>query len=489
MVQHGRPAWTGRKPMSALVEKTVTTRLGLWGRWSARRLAIWVSLGLVCLAAFAALLLMQGIDRQIRDVTDTYAVRNAARELTNALSQAEASQRGYLLTRDPEFLRPYREAVSSIDQRVENLMAMTAGDPGQAAKVASITGDISTKMAEMARTVELVASARESEAQTLTETGMGARVMAEVTATLESFIAEENQKLEARNAAIDQSRISLVAALIAALAAAAILAYALLSRTQRQVSALTQSHYGLMSQNEALEAEVAERTRAIEDARAFAEHERQRVEALLQETNHRIGNSLATVSSLLALQMMRTPSDEVKKALEAARLRVHAIASAHRRLRLGDDLESASADEFLANVIDDIAATRVDAGRIGIESAIDPIVVSARDATTIGILVGELVTNALKHAFPGDRRGTIMVRLFRAEDDVPVLEVSDDGVGLGAEDSEQDKGLGSVIVQQLAGQFGGEPHYRDGDKGGTVVRVALPDLGKVPVPEGLEEAE
>src|SRR5690606_7440274 len=82
---------------------------------------------------------------------------------------------------------------------------------------------------------------------------------------------------------------------------------------------------------------------------------RQRVEALLQDTNHRVGNSLATVSSLLALQVMRSRSDEVRDALEAARLRVHAIASAHRRLRLGDDLESASASEFLTAVIEDIA--------------------------------------------------------------------------------------------------------------------------------------
>jgi len=463
------------------VDKIVTAQLKRRGGLSARRLAIWASLALVCLAALAALLLMQGIERQIRDVTDTYAVRNAARELTNALNQAEANQRGYLLTGDPQFLAPYREATSSIDARVEALLGMTADDPGQTAKVASITGDIASKMAEMARTVELVADARRPEAQRLTETGMGARLMAEVTETLEAFIAEENQKLEARNAAIDHSRVGLVAALIAALAAAVILAYALLSRTQRQVSALTLRHHGLLSQNEALEAEVAERTKAIEEARAFAEHERQRVETLLQETNHRIGNSLATVSSLLALQMMRSPAEEVKKALEAARLRVHAIASAHRRLRLGDDLESASADEFLETVIGDIAATQPDAGRIAIESRIEPITVSARDATTLGILVGELVTNALKYAFPDDRAGTITVRLYRsAEGGTTVLEVGDDGVGLPPGQAGFEKGLGSVIVRQLAGQFGGEPQYRTPEAGGLEVIVPLPDLGKTP---------
>lgn len=455
---------------------------------STRRLAVWVSLGLICLAAVAALMLLQGIDRQLRDIAGTYAVRNAARELTHALSQAEASQRGYLLTGDAQFLGPYRQAVSSLDQRVADLMAMAADDPEQSARVASITGDITGKMAEMNRTVELVITERDEEAQTLTETGMGARLMAEVNRTLEAFIAEEDLKLSARNQAIDQSRVGLVIALLAALAAAAILAYALLMRSQRQFSALTQRHKGLLSQNEALEAEVAERTRDIEEARAHAERERQRVEALLQDTNHRIGNSLATVSSLLALQMMRTSSDAVREALEAARLRVHAVASAHRRLRLGDDLESASAEEFLSAVIEDIGATQTDGGRIAIEGNIEPLVVGARDATTLGILVGELVTNALKYAFPDERKGRVVVRLGRNDDDVPFLRVTDNGVGLEEKPAAAGSGLGTVIVRQLAAQFGGEPVYSEAEGGGVDVLILLPQLGQSPLELGEEDS-
>ncbi|QQR39796.1 sensor histidine kinase [Devosia rhizoryzae] len=453
-------------------------------RVSLRRLAVWISLALICLAAFSALTLMQGIDRQLRDVTETYAVRNAARELTQELSQAEASQRGFLLTQDREFLEPYRSAVSSIDQRVAALLEMTADDVDQAGRVRSITGDISGKMAEMARTVALVEAERPEEAQSLTATGMGARLMAEVSQTLEDFIAEEDQKLEARNRAIDQTRIGLVGALISALFAAAILAYALLSRAQRQVSDLAKRQRGLVGLNEALEAQVAERTRDIEDARAHAERERQRVETLLQDANHRIGNSLATVSSLLALQMLRVRSDEVRVALEAARLRVHAIASAHRRLRLGGDLESASADEFLQAVLDDIIATQTNQRRIAITGEIDAIQVSARDATTLGILLGELVTNALKHAFPDNRQGRITVKLARDDAGVVTLSVADDGVGLSDGQAVSEDGLGSVIVRQLSGQFGGQPVYTQSSEGGVAVSIALPKLGEPPVLQG-----
>ena len=94
--------------MSVLVDGLKSDERPHLVRRGTRRLAVWVSLGLVCLAAVAALMLMQGIDRQLNDINKTYAVRNAARELTHALSQAEASQRGFLLTADPQFLQPYR---------------------------------------------------------------------------------------------------------------------------------------------------------------------------------------------------------------------------------------------------------------------------------------------------------------------------------------------------------------------------------------------
>lgn len=460
----------GQEPNSTVVP--------VLGHRTARRIAVWSSLCLVFLAAIVSLLLMQGMERQLSDMTETYAVRDKARQLINIIGEAEASQRGYMLTRDRQFLVPYRTAAAQIDTYVSSLLEMAADDPAQTARVRSITGDIAGKMAEMERVVQLVATQRQEEAQTLTDTGMGARMMGEVRDTLEAFIGEENQKLAVRNDAIDQSRLWLVGTIIAALAAAVCLGYALMSRTQKQVSSMAQRNRGLINQNEALEAEVAERTRAIDDARAHAERERQRVEALLQDTSHRIGNSLATVSSLLALQLMRTRSEEVRVALEAARLRVHAIASAHRRLRLGDDMESASAEEFLSAVLEDISITQSDSERITIEGKIDPIEVSSRDATTLGILVGEFVTNALKHAFPDGRKGHVEVALFRNDAGVPTLTVRDTGVGL--PEGKGEGGLGSVIIKQLSSQFGGEPIYTSEPGNGVIVVVAMPALVQAP---------
>ncbi|MHA6691074.1 sensor histidine kinase [Devosia sp. A449] len=445
----------------------------------AQRLAVVVSLALVMLAAVAALVLVQGINRQIGDVLHTNEVRNQARELTIALSEAESGQRGYLLTGDENYLIPFRRAAESVDAQLLSLTAMTSDNARQARRVKSIASEIVAKTAEMAETIKLVEAQRTGEARNLIETGMGEPLLDSVRNTLEQFIAEENQTLLERNQQIDQSRRWLVGAIIAALAGAVLLAYVLFMRTQRQVSALARSQDLLLSENEVLEAHVLDRTEALEEARAHAERERQRVEALLQDTNHRIGNSLATVSSLLGLQLMRSTSSEVKAALEAARSRVHAIASAHRRLRLGDDLETASANDFLDAVLEDIAATASDAKAITLVGHIDPIVIGARDATTVGILLGELVTNAIKHGFPNGRNGTITVTLKRDEAGVPTLSVVDDGAGIADDQEPGEGGLGSVIVKQLATQFGGQPQYQRRAEGGLCVSVPLPGIDNI----------
>jgi two-component sensor histidine kinase/CHASE3 domain sensor protein len=452
--------------------------------WARRRLGqrllILSSLALVVLAAVAALILVQGTTRQVNDVLHTYNVRNEARELTLALSRVESSQLGYLLTRDESYLEPFQQAASSLDSQLLSLTAITQDDPAQAERVRSIASEVVQRAAEMARTIDLLDENRSAEAMSLIQTGMRENAMERVRATLELFISEETEKLLDRNDRIEMSRRWLVGAILAALTGAVLLSYTLLSGTQRTVSALARSQDLLLSENQILEAHVQERTQALDEAREHAERERHRVETLLQDANHRIGNSLATVSSLLGLQLMRSKSLDVRSALESARSRVHSIASAHRRLRLGSDNETASADEFLGAVLEDIGVTADGTKRVELVGHFDPIVVNARDATTLGILVGELVTNAVKHAFPDGRAGTITVRLERDADGVPTLWVSDDGVGMDTQLHAGDGGLGSVIVHQLATQFGGEPKYEKSSSGGLSVSVSLPGIEGAP---------
>lgn len=439
-----------------------------------RRVAIIASMTLVLVAVAASLYLVRTVDNQLADIAKTYEVRRQARELMLSIVDAETGQRGYLITRDAAYLEPYNVAVGNLSHTYQSLLALLGDNPAQRARIEGLVPDLDAKRAEMARTIELMSAGQGAEALALLRSDTGLELMDRIRTSLQQVIGEEDDKLIERNGRMELYRQLVIFTILAALAAAAVLAYALLSRTQKRVAALSEEQNLLRSQNEELEARVRARTVEVEEARGHAERERARLETLLQDTNHRIGNSLATVSSLLGLQLARTGSDEVRNALEAAQLRVQAIASGHRRLRLGADLETTDAAEFLSDVIDDLATTVPPGKPVQFEKQLQEMVIPARDATTLGIVVSELVTNAVKHAFAEGQTGTICVRFERSEGGMTLLTVEDNGKGLvgGGQD-----GLGALIVKQLARQFGGgEPEYRERAGGGTSVTVQLPRL-------------
>lgn len=442
-----------------------------------RRLAIVVSMLLVLVAAAASLFIVRTVDNQLVDIGDTYEVRRQARELMLSIVDAETGQRGYLLTHEATYLDPYNRAVASMDDTYRELLRLVADNQSQRLRLEGLEPSLEAKRQEMAQTIDMVAKGDIANAMALLRSDEGKALMDSIRNTLRTFIAEEDAKLIERNAQMEGYRQMLVLAILAALGAAAILAYALFTRAQQQVAELAQRENLLLEQNEELEAHIKARTAEVEEARGRAERERARLETLLQDTNHRIGNSLATVSSLLGLQLARSRSDEVRSALEAAQGRVHAIASGHRRLRLGADLENTDAAEFLDSVVDDLAASVPSDRAIRFHKEFVPMVIPARDATTLGIVVSELVTNAVKHAFPQDKGGNIWIRFIENETDgTAVLKVEDDGLGLA--EAPAGNGLGAVIIKQLARQFGGAAEYEPRDGGGTVVKVQLPTLAK-----------
>ena len=445
---------------------------------ASRRLSVILSLVLVLAAAGASLFLVRSVDAQLGDIANTYEVRRQARELILALVDAETGQRGYLITQDAQYLGPYEEAVAKLDSTYKHLVDLIDENPAQMAQITPLAGQIDRRRVEMAETIQLVADGKLSQALAIVRSGTGQEVMDSIRRTVRTFIADEDAKLVERNAAVQAYRQWLVVAILAALASAATLAYVLFTRTQQQFTSLERATSALAVQNEELEEHVRQRTAEAEEARAHAERERARVEALLQDTNHRIGNSLATVSSLLGLQVSRSRSEEVRMALDAAQARVHAIASAHRRLRLGADLETISADEFLDSVLEDLRITHAVGRNVAFHGEFEPLTINARDATTIGIVLGELITNALKHAFPDGGSGTIWARFGKSGDGVAVLTVEDDGRGLSPDGEKSESGLGATIIKQLARQFGGEPKYEPRPEGGTRVRVLLPDLDR-----------
>ena len=172
-----------------------------------------------------------------------------------------------------------------------------------------------------------------------------------------------------------------------------------------------ESRLRLAIHNAELEERVMARTEELAQRPKHAHRERARAESLLTDVNHRVGNNLALVSSFLTMQQRAVKNPDAARALSAARSRVQAIASAHRKLRLGADFATVKVNEVLGAVLEDISAGLPPGDLIRIQCQVEPMEINARDAVSLGVLTSELVMNAVKHAFAPGETGEVSVLL------------------------------------------------------------------------------
>lgn len=445
-------------------------------RASWRTGALFICLALVLLSAITTLILATGVTHQVIDIQRNYELRQQVDRVSRLAFDIENSRRGYLLTLENSYLDLYRSSILSVDEEVSKLVKMTEGNQLQQVRVREILSLIAREQEDVRQTVELAKAGNIGEAVAKVRGDEGKVLMDQLAKTVTLFINEEDEQLSQRNSSIHHTRYWLTLTSLLALASAVVMCWLMFSRFQRYVQQLSEGQSVLRTENVVLEQRVRERTIELQHQREIAERERERVEVLLQDSNHRIGNSLATVSSLLGLQLRQVTSDEARAALQAARDRVLNISTAHRRLRLGEDLETARIDEFLHAVIQDLTSSVSPDRKIEFITDFEPISLPARDVTTIGIILGELVTNALKHAFGTREQGRVKVTLHPDAAGVLVLSVEDNGNGLGEKRPLDRPGLGMLVVEQLCLQFGEKPHYGESENGGTRVEVHLSSL-------------
>ena len=297
----------------------------------------------------------------------------------------------------------------------------------------------------------------------------------------DASVLEPYQRFQSQHAAMVAQSTETMARLqrrlaglvIASLASGLLIALFVALYMRRSLQSLASSRLKTRS---AVEQSLADRadTAQANAARGHAEHEQERVETLLQEMNHRIGNSLGMVSALMGLQRARSDDPNVRDALAAARTRIHAVATAHRRLRLAPDMETTDLAPVLTDMAHDLRATQPRAD-ITLETDFINADVSDRDAVTLGLLMSELITNAFKHAFKDREGGTVWVDTSFDETASFVLRVQDDGIGM-SPDGASAAGLGSTVVARMSKQFGGTLDHSARPGGGTCIAIIMPKL-------------
>lgn len=193
---------------------------------------------------------------------------------------------------------------------------------------------------------------------------------------------------------------------------------------------------------------------------------------LILEMRHRVANSLQIIASVLVLKARMVKSDEAREHLRDAHSRVMSMAAVQRLLEssLGD-VEIAP---YLAKLCETLAASMIsDSQDLSIEVRADAVTVTSQKAVSLGLVVTELVINALKHAFPKGRKGRIRVE-YDADSDGWALSVADDGVGRAASVAAETGGLGTIVIESIARQLGAEVTNTDAGPGARIVLRSVP---------------
>jgi len=180
-------------------------------------------------------------------------------------------------------------------------------------------------------------------------------------------------------------------------------------------------------------------------------------EVLLKEVHHRVKNNLQVISSLLAMQAESLQEPAVVRALRESQQRVQCMALIHERLHRDDQADSMDFGEHVETLSRDLFHSYgVDSKVVQLRFETEPVWLPLSQAVPSGLIVNELLTNALKYALPSGRAGEIVVALSCGGDGIVRLTVSDNGAGLPAGfDWKQSQSLGLRIVDILTRQLDG----------------------------------
>lgn len=172
---------------------------------------------------------------------------------------------------------------------------------------------------------------------------------------------------------------------------------------------------------------------------------------LLREVNHRVANSLQLVASLVHLQAQSLSDEAARQALQATQARLAAIMQVHRRLYTSDDVQVVEMKEYLGGLVSELEQSVAGVERARpIRLLADPVMLATDKAVSVGVMVAELVTNALKYAYAPGEPGEVRISLARDGADGLQLVVEDDGRGMDGAAGPHGTGLGRTVVAAMA---------------------------------------
>lgn len=180
-------------------------------------------------------------------------------------------------------------------------------------------------------------------------------------------------------------------------------------------------------------------------------------EILLKEIHHRVKNNLQLVSSLLELQNKEVVDEKALESLREGKERVRSMALIHQKLYQNQDLRTMDFSEYTTQLVHELSKSSGASDRIDFEVCINDCYFDVDTAVPLGLILNELITNAIKYAFPDNRKGKIEVKIEKHDETYFQLYVKDNGIGIKEEiDLKKTKSLGLRLVYSLVRQLQGK---------------------------------
>ncbi|WP_164891177.1 sensor histidine kinase [Botryobacter ruber] len=217
----------------------------------------------------------------------------------------------------------------------------------------------------------------------------------------------------------------------------------------------------LVKLNLLLEQKVQHRTQLLEE-------KNREKETLLKEVHHRVKNNLQIVISLLNLQVRRTKNQDAIDVMRAIRNRVKAMALLHERLYMQNDLGQIDLNDYFTQICESLYSSfGITQEKIALQVAVPHIKIDIDSAITLGLIVNEIVSNALKYAFPDEQTGLLRIALESHDNRTYTLVIADNGTGLPPDiEQKQSLSFGLQLVNSLISKLNGKIELKN--KNGTI---------------------
>jgi signal transduction histidine kinase len=475
-----------------------------------RRAALLMAGGFVVLLVIGAigLVLAARTRAYTAELAQAGEIQARLSRLLSLVQDAETGQRGYLLTGDDLYLKPYDAAAAGVRQALAELHATMQGEPRQAAALAALEPAVTAKLDELKATVDRRAAGDLAGALAVVRTDRGERLMDRIRDGLRGLGAAENERLAARAAEARAASGWLIGASLAGIPLIVLLAGGGILLSRRAAAALGAAHRDLAAANESLEATVAERTTELRDAneeiQRFAyivSHDLRSplvnvmgFTSELEAIRTALAKPLATLREVAPEKVDEAGLEEAEKdfaeAIDFIKLSTakmdRLIAAILRLSREGRRSFAPERLDMTALVEGLAAALSHQTAAADAEIAVRPLPPLTSDRLAIEQIFGNLLDNAVKYLAP-DRPGRIEVRGREAGSRL-VYEVGDNGRGIDPKDHErifelfrrsgaQDRpgeGIGLAHVRTLVRRLDGTITCESAVGRGTIFRVSLP---------------